>query len=961
MGLTGKEDDLLHVKDVLHDMIESTKQLDAFMQRLCRENLVDASSIPAAFDRNAMMTSTDLEQRRDNNSTLDISCPIAYFERMSKDLQGRPDGFKLPLHLLVEKPVNLNAICASDIRGSDKVSYRINDMAISPRASLNQLMETLVARLCAVNCTLSTVDADKLAHCLVFVSQDADKHMVLAGQALFPSMLTKCEWKTGSIIAHIGVNVGLQEDSTWGVGVTMELDAILRCRPIDNEVATNMSPPIRARYTCAFHRDTSQGKEERFCITHHYVELSEMMPTTPRMPLASVVRMHQPREKADTVDVLELVHSCDSIPTPLTFPSPFGRTRIIAIASSSVHTLFLSDLGHIYAKGASLDGALGLGTQRSATEIPQLVEFAEVQTMVIQVAAAGDDASGAHSIAVTSDGQVYTWGARVACGTSGPPQCDRPEQVIFPMNAVQGIQVAAGTSFSLVLSQEGHVFAWGKFLHGRLGLGNIPPNRMASSSRGIRHDQQLQKLPAKIPNLSGVTQIACGAAHSACVTRGGQLWMWGKNSHGQLGLGHLTDLFTPTLLGFFPPADNMTSSAATPAMQQVACGPEFTVALDQDGGVWSWGAGLSGSGLPAFTAPPSSLNDLPRWSWLRPARVLALGHGIQSISAGGSHAGAVTWQGDAFVWGTLSAGALFQDVPLLVCPTQVVQTMACHDTNTYVIGGTTFLGKAMFDLLSHRTLCDVVLLASGKRLAAHQMVLSHRSSVLRNLMAAETYSNTTMLQVILPPSIRHDICVLVLEYIYTDTLFTPVDPTSCVPMDLHRAAIELDLPGLAALCDQYITMDLASYTSSSSASSSEPSSILTPQLTFVNALGSNVYADVTLLAESHAIPAHKCMLVARSDYFRALFDTNMRDANLSVLPVDVSYATMQRVLAFMYSDVWTPPSSDEALLDELVAADKYGVARLKVLCEANAVVTLENCMEVLVLADMVHAMLLYEV
>ncbi|RHY51308.1 hypothetical protein DYB34_010735 [Aphanomyces astaci] len=70
---------------------------------------------------------------------------------------------------------------------------------------------------------------------------------------------------------------------------------------------------------------------------------------------------------------------------------------------------------------------------------------------------------------------------------------------------------------------------------------------------------------------------------------------------------------------------------------------------------------------------------------------------------------------------------------------------------------------------------------------------------------------------------------------------------------------------------------------------------------------------------------------------------------------------MQRVLAFMYSDVWTPPSSDEALLDELVAADKYGVARLKVvLCEANAVVTLENCMEVLVLADMVHAMLLYE-
>ncbi|RHZ27112.1 hypothetical protein DYB26_002780 [Aphanomyces astaci] len=104
---------------------------------------------------------------------------------MSKDLQGRPDGFKLPLHLLVENPVNLNAICASDIRGSDKVSYRINDMAIPPRASLNQLMEALVARMCAVNCTLSTVDADKLAHCLVFVSQDADKYMPIS----FPMVL----------------------------------------------------------------------------------------------------------------------------------------------------------------------------------------------------------------------------------------------------------------------------------------------------------------------------------------------------------------------------------------------------------------------------------------------------------------------------------------------------------------------------------------------------------------------------------------------------------------------------------------------------------------------------------------------------------------------------------------------------------------------------------------------------
>ncbi|RHY11438.1 hypothetical protein DYB30_005219 [Aphanomyces astaci] len=170
---------------------------------------------------------------------------------MSKDLQGRPDGFKLPLHLLVENPVNLNAICASDIRGSDKVSYRINDMAIPPRASLNQLMEALVARMCAVNCTLSTVDADKLAHCLVFVSQDADKYMVLAGQALFPSMLAKFEWKTGSIIAHARhiYAKGASLDGALGLGAQRSATEIPQL--VEFAGSTHMS----TRFYCPFRQN----------------------------------------------------------------------------------------------------------------------------------------------------------------------------------------------------------------------------------------------------------------------------------------------------------------------------------------------------------------------------------------------------------------------------------------------------------------------------------------------------------------------------------------------------------------------------------------------------------------------------------------------------------------------------------------------------------------------------------
>lgn len=47
--------------------------------------------------------------------------------------------------------------------------------------------------------------------------------------------------------------------------------------------------------------------------------------------------------------------------------------------------------------------------------------------------------------------------------------------------------------------------------------------------------------------------------------------------------------------------------------------------------------------------------------------------------------------------------------------------------------------------------------------------------------------------------------------------------------------------------------------------------------------------------------------------------------------------------------------ASDQLLEDLVAADKYGLERMKRLCEHAIYVTVANCLEVLVVAELVHA------
>uniref|UniRef100_A0A3P8WAI2 Uncharacterized protein n=1 Tax=Cynoglossus semilaevis TaxID=244447 RepID=A0A3P8WAI2_CYNSE len=86
-------------------------------------------------------------------------------------------------------------------------------------------------------------------------------------------------------------------------------------------------------------------------------------------------------------------------------------------------------------------------------------------------------------------------------------------------------QVACGSSHSVVLTKDGQVYTWGEDSRGQLGLGN----RRTAGTWSPQHLTSLSALP--------LVDVAAGGDQSFVVSVSGAVLGWGRNQCGQLGLG----------------------------------------------------------------------------------------------------------------------------------------------------------------------------------------------------------------------------------------------------------------------------------------------------------------------------------------------------------------------------------------------------------------------------------------
>ncbi|OPY26049.1 MAG: Regulator of chromosome condensation (RCC1) repeat protein [Methanocella sp. PtaU1.Bin125] len=141
--------------------------------------------------------------------------------------------------------------------------------------------------------------------------------------------------------------------------------------------------------------------------------------------------------------------------------------------------------------------------------------------------------------------------------------------------------------------------------------------------------------------LSDVRQISQSQDHSVIVRNDGSVVCFGDNTYGQLGNG-----FRQTAQGAVPDPDSQALNFIAADLHNVtmaAAGWEFTVALTDDGTVWTWGRsseGRLGDGASLYSTQCRAY----------PQRVPGLEH-IVSIAAGGWSAYALRDDGTVWAWG----------------------------------------------------------------------------------------------------------------------------------------------------------------------------------------------------------------------------------------------------------------------------------------------------------------------
>ena len=327
-----------------------------------------------------------------------------------------------------------------------------------------------------------------------------------------------------------------------------------------------------------------------------------------------------------------------NVPVAVTTSGVLAGKTITAVAAGRYHSIALASDGKVYSWGSNAFGQLGNGTNIDSAEPIAVTTSGVLAGKTITAIAAGIY----FSIALASDGTVYTWGDNFAGQLgNGTDQKSLVPVKVYADVALSGkiiTAISAGGSYSVALASDGTVYTWGSNANGQLGNGNWTNSYapVAVSTSGV---------------LSGktITAIAAGGSHSVALASDGTVYSWGSNSIGQLGIGQLA--IGNYIASNIPVAVTTSGVLSGKSITAITAGTNHTLVVASDRTAYAWGSnirGQFGNGNTTDSIIPVAITTSGALS----------GKIVTTIAAAESHSIALASNGTVYTWGSNSSGQL---------------------------------------------------------------------------------------------------------------------------------------------------------------------------------------------------------------------------------------------------------------------------------------------------------------
>ncbi|GMH37710.1 hypothetical protein BSKO_05583 [Bryopsis sp. KO-2023] len=273
--------------------------------------------------------------------------------------------------------------------------------------------------------------------------------------------------------------------------------------------------------------------------------------------------------------------------------SPPGE-RVLSIAagggggsSHGGHVLAVTSSGEVWSWGSNSHGQLGLGTiDKSVQDPSRAFELGCGRKLV------GAACGKTHSVVWSADGQLY------ACGDNSKGACGmEAEQELVPvflevdLPAAKVIDAACGDAITIVCSEEGGVWVAGDNPRSQCGPRATHVDECfefvwidPDTAWNSTNKTKVKDSPQQLKTAK-VVQVAAASATLYALTDSGEVYAWGRGSLGELGTGGASKFQPiPAKLPWAARINTICGSA----------GGRFAAAVDAHGRLYTWGEGKFG-------------------------------------------------------------------------------------------------------------------------------------------------------------------------------------------------------------------------------------------------------------------------------------------------------------------------------------------------------------------------------